>query len=202
MRIAHRDIALQNTVMNALYNECNVAYYRATSDIRKTSETMYAFIDYDAAAIFPMNADINSEEMVLDRQARYGPSLAGVHVGKGNPFKDDVVVLGDSLEGYVRVSKNSGLCLREYLRFFFQVVEEVVPEIGPFFDAILKNKSNPPSAAQAFRNLSKIRDKVHRKVLDSPPPGAFWDDGGWFPLNCLCRPLLNDARNRASPTLF
>ncbi|KAG2004480.1 other/AgaK1 protein kinase [Coprinopsis cinerea AmutBmut pab1-1] len=156
-RIAHRDIAPQNTVLNSLFER---GTRHDPNDIRGPSNARYAFIDFDASSIFPMETDIQT--VVQDREMRIGAHILDLEEGKSNPFTDDVLILVDTLQYPVRV------------------LERAIPEIGPFFDEILKNKAGPNfriTAVSVLEELRRIRSKLTQEQLNQLPEGRLWQDG-------------------------
>ncbi|KAG2004777.1 other/AgaK1 protein kinase, variant 2 [Coprinopsis cinerea AmutBmut pab1-1] len=155
-RIAHRDITSGNMVMNVLYY-----LYRnrdTFEDPTESSTVRYAFIDFEASAILPLETDIEKVEMTRDM--RTGARNARLKRGESNPFKDDVAILGNILQRWNRV------------------IEDVVPEIGPFFDNLVKDGcTNPPTAAVALKNLQDIKSRLNHDQLNKPPSGRIWDKG-------------------------
>jgi Iap family predicted aminopeptidase len=59
-----------------------------------------------------------------------------------------------------------------------KVVENVVPEIGDFFDSILHcDYEDVPSAAQALESFRELRSRLTDVQLRQPPGGSFWKNG-------------------------
>ncbi|EAU85342.2 other/AgaK1 protein kinase [Coprinopsis cinerea okayama7 len=155
-RIAHRDIACQNTVMNVLYQEFR--YHGPDAHLlRNPPEVRYAYIDFGASLIFPMDTDIDT--VILERESCMGFDYLGIAGGRANPFKDDVLVLAHTLQNWVRV------------------IEDVVPEIGPYFDNILSDFNDPPSAAVCLERLRELKKRVSDDVLKSAPQAMLWKAG-------------------------
>ena len=67
----------------------------------KPAEMRFALIDFDAAAIFPMNTDI--DKALVQREMRLETVRFGLGEGLANPFQDDVVILVFVIQRYIRV---------------------------------------------------------------------------------------------------
>ncbi|KAJ3538566.1 hypothetical protein NMY22_g5109 [Coprinellus aureogranulatus] len=151
-RVAHRDICPPNCVMNLLCREGRTRY-----GLRKRGEVHYAFIDFDASMAFPEDTDLDT--VTVERLSERRPALS-LHLEPGpcNPFKDDVLNLTDTLENFVRVA------------------QPIVPEIGTFFDNILKGDYDRcPSAAEALKTLRELRANVSEAQLNAAPKGNVYN---------------------------
>ncbi|KAG2004501.1 other/AgaK1 protein kinase [Coprinopsis cinerea AmutBmut pab1-1] len=153
-RIAHRDVDIRNMVMNALYEICEG---HDCVEIRDPSVVRYAYIDFEASAIFPVDADIG--KIVMERERRFRTLHAGLESPESNPFADDIYVLIYVLQRWVRV------------------VENVVPEIGVFFDEILSSYSSDLSAIEVLSKFRRIQAGLTPEQLRSPTPGRLWHQG-------------------------
>ncbi|KAG2004477.1 other/AgaK1 protein kinase [Coprinopsis cinerea AmutBmut pab1-1] len=155
-RIAHRDIDPGNMVMNALFD-----YFDETRDsveIRDPSRVLYAHIDFEASALFAMDTDIDN--VTMERASRLSTLWSGLAEGqRSNPFRDDVYVLTWVLQDWSRH------------------IESIVPEIGSFYDGILKDYSRTPRAEAALHQLREIRSKLTAEQLRQEPPGYMWSKG-------------------------
>jgi len=151
LRIAHGDILLQNTVVNAFYSFTNSSCRRSKSTLRHPPDALYAFIDYDKARIFPLDTDIDT--LVVDRAPSYGMLCGGVASGRGNPFFDDVTCLATSLELFLRVIKFDELGARRDVT-------------GKFFDTILRDRAQR-SARWAMEQIVAVRDSLTTAQLRS-----------------------------------
>ncbi|TEB32426.1 hypothetical protein FA13DRAFT_1731624 [Coprinellus micaceus] len=152
-RIAHRDIHPSNTVMNALITRGEDVF-----DLRSADSVRYAYIDYDASVAFPEDSDI--ETLRTDRLMRNPIRYMGYPPGICNPFKDDI------------------LCMTSMTQTMVRVVENVVPEIGDFFDSILRCEyEDVPSASQALKSFRELRSRMTDDQLRHPPGGSFWKNG-------------------------
>jgi hypothetical protein len=58
-----------------------------------------------------------------------------------------------------------------------QTMESVVPEIGPFYDGILKNHAHCPTAEQSLQELRRIRSNLTDLQLEHPRLAFFWENG-------------------------
>jgi len=158
LRIAHGDILLQNTVVNALYSIVSPACQLPTSTLRRAPDVMYAFIDYDKAMIFPVDTDISAT--AVDRVSTYGTLCGSIpDGGRGNPFYDDVTCLASSLESFLRV-----------IQF-----EELGPRrdvTGDFFDTLHDGAQR--SADWALQQLVGVRKGLTPAQLRSPPLQTQW----------------------------
>ncbi|KAG2004502.1 other/AgaK1 protein kinase [Coprinopsis cinerea AmutBmut pab1-1] len=153
-RIAHRDVDTRNMVMNALFEVCEG---HDCDEIRDPSAVRYAYIDFEASAIFSMDTDI--DKVVMKRERRFRTVHAGLEGPESNPFADDIYVLIHVLQRWVRV------------------VENVVPEMGVFFDEILSNYSSDLSAIAVLSKFRQIRAELTAEQLKSPTPGRLWHEG-------------------------
>ncbi|RXW12739.1 hypothetical protein EST38_g13116 [Candolleomyces aberdarensis] len=156
-RIAHGDIAENNVVVNKIGR-----YELKIPNTRAPDVVKYAFIDFDASVIFPEDTDVT--KVRVPRGDRLPLHALGLFPGElCNPFEEDVKCLANTLQEWTRN------------------MEAVIPEIGPFFDGILKNKdARCPSAAQCLQELRRIRSRLNTAQLDHPPLGSFWRDGKLF----------------------
>lgn len=87
--------------MNVLLGSCDYG----VPDMRTRHSVWYAYIDWDAASIFPEGTDIQS--VSVDRATRTPAVALGLSEGLCNPFKDDVRCLTNMLQKWVRV-RSSG----------------------------------------------------------------------------------------------
>lgn len=151
-RIAHRDIDPRNTVANVLSGAPRLNDAEAFK-LLHLSVARFAYIDFDAAVIFPMDAAI--EEVVLEREMCLGVCDLRLPRGPSNPFNDDVVVLLSVLQRCTRV------------------LEDEIPQFGPLFDGYLKDLSPPPAAVvlEAFRRLCS---GLTQGQLDHVPKKRVW----------------------------
>ncbi|KAF6753293.1 other/AgaK1 protein kinase [Ephemerocybe angulata] len=151
-RIAHRDHYPGNAVLNALTDDGKGLGLRVPGEVR------YAYIDFGAALVLPMETDIDT--VLVDREMRIGSIGLGLKPGVCNPFKDDVLLLTRMIQSTVRV------------------IENVVPEIGAFFDNILQGDyASCPSATEALIRFRKLQSNLSQGQLDMPPSGIFWRNG-------------------------
>lgn len=96
-RISHRDICDGNAVMNVLLGSGDYG----VPDMRRRGSVRHAYIDWDAASIFPEDIDIQSVE--INRIMRHPEVALGLQAGMCNPFKHDVRCLSNMLQKWVRV---------------------------------------------------------------------------------------------------
>ncbi|KAJ3538571.1 hypothetical protein NMY22_g5106 [Coprinellus aureogranulatus] len=149
-RIAHRDIYTSNTVMDVLVPLGEDVY-----NLRTPGAVRYAYIDYNVSITFPLDTDIDA--LQTDRLMRGPIRDRGLKPGLCNPFKDDVI------------------CLTGMAQTMVRVIDNVVPEIGSFFDSILRCKyEEVPSAREALRSFRELRAKVTEHQLKQPPGGVYW----------------------------
>ncbi|KAF6753298.1 other/AgaK1 protein kinase [Ephemerocybe angulata] len=159
--IAHRDITHGNTVMNVI----EPMVFSGRSDMRKPGDVRYAYIDWDAAIIFPEGTDIRSVQVT--REIRTTTISAGLVEGLSNPFKDDVRFLTKALARYLRVTENE------------------IPSIGIFFEDVLsRDDRNLPSAKECLTKLRDIRASTSKSILQSRPLYLHWHRG--VALNVTC----------------
>ncbi|KAH6909578.1 other/AgaK1 protein kinase [Coprinopsis sp. MPI-PUGE-AT-0042] len=144
-RIAHRDVAIRNTVLDIIAGH----RFDEGAALLDPSVARFAFIDFDASAILPMGTPIDN--VMMEREMRIGIGRLGLPEGKSNPFKDDVVVLLHTLQTYTRV------------------LEAEIPEIGLFFDKYLADLAAPPSAAVVLAAFRKLRSSLTREQLNHIP---------------------------------
>ncbi|KAF6753289.1 other/AgaK1 protein kinase [Ephemerocybe angulata] len=150
-RIAHRDHFPGNAVLNSLMDH-------EALGLRVPGEVRYAFIDFGAALVLPMDTDIDA--VYVEREMRIGSHDLGLQPGVCNPFKDDVLLLTSLIQDTVRV------------------IEDIVPEIGVFFDSILRVDYNScPSASEALRRFRVVRSSLSDRQLEQQPSGFFWTNG-------------------------
>ncbi|TEB32428.1 hypothetical protein FA13DRAFT_1731631 [Coprinellus micaceus] len=149
-RIAHRDIHPSNTVMNVLATPGE-----ELNELRASGSVHYAFIDFDSSIAFPENADLST--LRVQRLMRNPVLYMGLKPGLCDPFKDDV------------------LCLTATTQTMVRVIENVVPEVGLFFDKILHcTYDDVPSALQALQSFRRWRAGVTHDQQREPPGGSFW----------------------------
>lgn len=151
-RIAHRDIALQNTVANVIGRDSTMSNKDAAI-LLHPSVARFAYIDFDAAVMLPMDTVI--EDVVMTREMRIGISYLGLKKCLANPFKDDILVLLRTLQTYTRV------------------LEEEIPQIGLFFDTYLKGLS-PPPVGVVFDAFRKLRSELTTEQLGYVPKERLW----------------------------
>ncbi|KAF6753300.1 other/AgaK1 protein kinase [Ephemerocybe angulata] len=155
-RIAHRDIMQQNTVMNLIAGSGKI---RTLQNMRAKGAVRYAYIDFDSSIVFSKDVDLHSVE--LGRVMRAPCINAGLAEGLCNPFKDDVRCLGVMLELYVRH------------------IEDQVPEIGNFFDWMVRSDDSfIPMAADALQELRRIRGMIGSSILSQAPRWVQWGPEG------------------------
>ncbi|KAF6761354.1 other/AgaK1 protein kinase [Ephemerocybe angulata] len=159
--ISHRDITHGNTVMNVI----EPMVFSGRSDMRKPGDVRYAYIDWDAAIIFPEGTDIRSVQ--VPREMRTTTISAGLVEGLSNPFKDDVRYLTRALARYLRVTENE------------------IPSIGIFFEDVLsRDDHNLPSAKECLTKLRDIRASTSKSVLQSRSLYLHWHRGVALGVTC------------------
>ncbi|KAJ3506262.1 hypothetical protein NMY22_g17308 [Coprinellus aureogranulatus] len=149
-RIAHRDICETNIVMNALVDPDD--HYYA---LREPTTVRYAYIDYDRSLILPEDTDIS--KVSVPRRMTLQNCHMRIKPGECNPFTDDVRALAYTLERSIRH------------------IEDEVPEIGQFFERLIRGPEGAiPPAAVALADLRSIRSRLNDSQLRYEPIGQFW----------------------------
>ncbi|KAF9457534.1 hypothetical protein BDZ94DRAFT_201523 [Collybia nuda] len=153
-RIAHVDFLERNTGINVLVYT-NAEYVKG---LRNTSVTRYAIYDFGGSLIYPEDTileDVHSNEFFNFRLRGYETPP-----GPWNPFQVDILFLGCVLECWVRH------------------IEDIVPEIGPFFDSMVTEDTHKRfTARQALQEFQKIRSQLSPSQLGSLVTNRFWQDG-------------------------
>ncbi|KAH6909575.1 other/AgaK1 protein kinase [Coprinopsis sp. MPI-PUGE-AT-0042] len=149
-RVAHRDIHVGNTVLDII-----TGYHRRDAlPLLHPSLSRFAYIDFDASVVLPIDTAIDS--VLMEREMRLGVGWLRLPQAKSNPFNDDVVVLLHALQTYTRV------------------LESEIPEIGLFFDKYLGDLVAPPSAAVVLAAFRNLRSTLTREQLDHVPKRTVW----------------------------
>ncbi|KAF5332571.1 hypothetical protein D9611_005298 [Ephemerocybe angulata] len=175
-RIAHRDITQQNTVMNLITGTKNT---KPLHNMRAKGDVRHAYIDFDSSVLFSKNVDLHSVE--LGREMRVPCVYAGLVDGLCNPFKDDVRCLGLMLEQYVRH------------------IEDQVPEIGNFFDWMVRSEDSfIPMAADTLQELRRIRGMIDNSILSQEPRWCQWRHGRNIPFVWDFHALQNSVKTLLS----
>ncbi|KAF9457533.1 hypothetical protein BDZ94DRAFT_1272850 [Collybia nuda] len=154
LRIAHTDFLEQNTGINVLVDT------RGTflTGLRDTSVTRYAIYDFGGSLIYP--EDTILENAQTDEFLNFRLRGYETPPGPWNPFQVDILFLGCILERWVRH------------------IEDIVPEIGPFFDLMVTNDlSKRFTARQALQEFRRIHEQLSTSQLDSLVTNRFWDNG-------------------------
>lgn len=56
-----------------------------------------------------------------------------------------------------------------------KVIDNVVPEVGTFFDSILRcDYEEVPSATEVLKSFRDFRTQLTEEQLSQPPGGIFW----------------------------
>jgi len=155
-RIVHRDCLAQN----AGYNVC-VEMYQG-SDItgtRRPSEARYALYDFGASLLYAKDTPL---ETTHPGWKDWGWRIRGVHAPSHpySPFQFDVWCLGLVLQRYVRH------------------IENIVPELGPFFSKITDlHPSQGFTAQQALAEFKRIYSGLTPSQLAEPVTTRRWKNG-------------------------
>ncbi|PPQ80569.1 hypothetical protein CVT25_001603 [Psilocybe cyanescens] len=143
---------LENTGMNVI---CGFIALISAKGLRNPSEVRYALLDFGASQMFPCDTVI--EDMTSTRRLNY--RLRGLPVVKGshNPFKSDVAFLGSGLQTRIRH------------------IENVVPELGPFFDQmVIMTDEKQLTASQALSRFLEIYSSLSPEQLQALVIATHW----------------------------
>ncbi|TFK34375.1 hypothetical protein BDQ12DRAFT_738249 [Crucibulum laeve] len=155
-RIVHCDFSEQNTGMNVLTN-VHASYLTGLRDL---CVSQYAIYDFGWSLIYPYNTVL--EDVTVTTHFNFSFHLRGLLTPSGphNPFQVDVLSVG--------------LILLRWVRH----IEDVVPDIGPFFDSMVTSDTTKRfTARQALLEFRKIHSRLSLSQLDSLVTGRFWDNG-------------------------
>ncbi|KDR85782.1 hypothetical protein GALMADRAFT_234858 [Galerina marginata CBS 339.88] len=152
--IVHADFLEQNTAMDVIY--CDAKLY--SKGLRQLSSTRYALIDFDNSRQYPPNIPIEQiqETRFWNFYLRDLPEPQGAY----NPFQVDIISLGLILQRWVRH------------------IEDIVPELGPFFDHMVTNDPEQLfTARQALAKFNNIYHSLSKSQLDEVVINRWWQDG-------------------------
>ncbi|KIM36290.1 hypothetical protein M413DRAFT_319948 [Hebeloma cylindrosporum] len=154
-RIFHGDFLCQNSGYNACVNSLKDDIL---TGVRNPSETWYAIYDFGASTMFPK--EISLEDAVDPQCPRIGWKLRGLEIPTEpyNPFQYDMLSLGIELQQHVRH------------------LENIIPELGPFFDK-LTTVHKPPSAQEALAEFRRIRSGLSPSQLSHEVTTRWWRRG-------------------------
>ncbi|TFK33525.1 hypothetical protein BDQ12DRAFT_715773 [Crucibulum laeve] len=153
-RIAHCDLLEPNTGVNVLA-PMHILYLKGICD---PAVAKYAIYDFGQSVIYPYNTVLEDVTVTkfLHFDLRGCPTPPGPH----NPFHFDVLCLGVMLQNRVRH------------------IEDIVPDIGPFFDSMITDDTTKRfTARQALHEFREIYLRLSPSQLDSLVTGRLWLDG-------------------------
>ncbi|KJA19245.1 hypothetical protein HYPSUDRAFT_44512 [Hypholoma sublateritium FD-334 SS-4] len=153
-RIVHFDFLEQNLGINVL-SDVNQPYITGLLD---PSVTKYALFDFGHSKQYPLDCDINE----VEETRFFGFDLRGMHEPEGpyNPFQVEMYSVGLVLQINIRH------------------VEHVVPELGPFFDAMLEDSpAKRLTARQALHAFQKIYESLSDEQLHAKVDMLLWEHG-------------------------
>ncbi|PPR00535.1 hypothetical protein CVT24_005509 [Panaeolus cyanescens] len=156
-RIVHRDITFQNIGLNVIIDK-NHNFPKGHHDPK---EALYAIIDFGFSLIYPYETPLEEVTTTL----RYGcevPSKIKEYRAR-NPFTLETHYTVKMIEGAARV------------------VEKFIPEIGPFFDDILKvEEENRPFAREVLQRFRQLKASLTPEQLHTPVQDRYWKRGKFY----------------------
>ncbi|RDB30827.1 hypothetical protein Hypma_005798 [Hypsizygus marmoreus] len=155
-RIAHCDFLEQNTGIDVIA-DLEATYLEG---LRDPSVTRYTIYDFNYSLIYPLETIL---EDVRDTRF-YHWGLRRLHTPTDpsvNPFEVDMAYVGGLLQRYVRH------------------IENLVPEIGPFFDSltVTSDTGKPLTARQALQRIRDIKAGMSTELLNTAVTTRYWRDG-------------------------
>ncbi|KDR85852.1 hypothetical protein GALMADRAFT_132495 [Galerina marginata CBS 339.88] len=152
--IFHGDFLDQNAGMNV----CQHTQQFDLLGLREPSVTRYALYDFGNSSLYPHDVTIEEirETKFFNFDYRRLPSPKEPY----NPFPVDVISLGFVLQVHVRH------------------IENIIPELGPFFDRMVDDiPENRPTARQALEDFRSIYSDLTPSQLAQEVTTYFWIDG-------------------------
>ncbi|TFK34376.1 hypothetical protein BDQ12DRAFT_726921 [Crucibulum laeve] len=126
--------------------------------VQDPSVSHYATFDFGWSLIYPY--DTGLEDVAVSGHCRFRIRGLPTPPGPCNPFSFDVISLGIMLQRWVRH------------------IEDIVPDIGPFFDSMVDSDTTQSFITrQALLHFLDIRSRLSLSQLDSLVTGRFWDEG-------------------------
>ncbi|KAH9483629.1 hypothetical protein JR316_0003099 [Psilocybe cubensis] len=173
-RIVHLDFLVQNIGMNVVIQHTEM--FRRTG-LRKRDEVRYALFDFGASVAFP-------EDTVIEDTFTTDYLWFGVHNIQEdsvkypyNPFKADIAFLGTALQTYVTH------------------IENLVPELGPFFESLIDmNDPKQLSASQALAKFTDICDRISPDVAQASFDTRAWKNG-------QCKSAFDGIKNKTEAVI-
>lgn len=145
-------------------------------DLVDRSVTKYALFDFGHSKQYPLDCDIEG----VEETRFFNFDLRGMVKPQGayNPFQVEMYSVGLVLQRHVRVSTNEERNISRSHVSFQQHIENIVPELGPFFDAMLDDiPSKRLTARDALNELNKIYKSLSKAQLNSKVTMLFWHRG-------------------------
>uniref|UniRef100_A0A8H8CKR3 Protein kinase domain-containing protein n=1 Tax=Psilocybe cubensis TaxID=181762 RepID=A0A8H8CKR3_PSICU len=154
-KIVHLDFLCQNTSMNVILDDYELL---KTKGLRRPGEVKYALIDFGNAVVYPEDTVIKN--VVATRPLNYWLRSLPEIEGPYNPFKADIAFLGSQMEYKVRH------------------IENIIPEIGPFFDNLKGMMDDTQfTALQALSRFLEIYESLTPEQLQTPLVTKAWKNG-------------------------
>ncbi|KAF8174927.1 hypothetical protein BJ912DRAFT_39413 [Pholiota molesta] len=150
-RVFHADFYEQNIGTNVITDWPKIQ----PPGIRDPSSVRYAVYDFDGSEIYPLEMPL--EDIWETKYA--GFQLRGLPTPEGpyHPFPLDVLALGQVLERRIRHIQN------------------LVPELGPFFDGMIdRDETRRFTARQALIEFNKIYSNLSDDQLSQPVKFFLW----------------------------
>ncbi|PPQ70715.1 hypothetical protein CVT24_000831 [Panaeolus cyanescens] len=149
-RILHRDLTEQNICVNVL-GSVDEMYATGRCDLKNA---LYAVIDFGHSVAYPLQCELDQVMSTLAYGTELGKS------SERNPFQVEMYWVGMMLNR----------CLR--------VIEEFVPEIGPYIDNLInRDEGHPPSAREALEQFHQLTAKLGVEQLKAPLKYRFYERG-------------------------
>ncbi|KAF9561605.1 hypothetical protein CPC08DRAFT_425200 [Agrocybe pediades] len=145
-RIAHFDFLEQNAAVNALYTSSR-ARQGTIPGLRDPASVRYALIDFSCSSMYPL--DVPLDDARDTREVRSGMiAIRDPVVEPYNPFAVDFHSCADIIEQWTRH------------------IENIVPDLGPFFDKITTiNYKRGSQASEALQSFMEIYSKLSPSTL-------------------------------------
>ncbi|TFK31895.1 hypothetical protein BDQ12DRAFT_618046, partial [Crucibulum laeve] len=156
--IAHCDLLPQNTGMNILL----VLIGPSLTGVCDPSASHYAIFNFGWSLVYPY--DTMLEDIAVSEHCRFCIHGLPTPPGPCNPFAFDVISLGIMLQHWV------------------WHIEDIVPDIRPFFDSMVNSDITQRFTAwQALLHFWNIHACLSLLQLDSLVTGQYWDKGMFSP---------------------
>jgi hypothetical protein len=147
--------------------------------MRDPSTARYAIYDFGYSLIYPYETVLEdvTETRFLNFELRDLPIPDGPY----NPFQEDIAFLGMTLQRWVRVRLLLIFAASRLIQLQSQHIENIVPEIGPFFESMINSDAKKRfTARQALEEFQRIKTKLTPSQLNHEVTGIHWENGTYL----------------------